>query len=340
MSDSYKDINFEAFSEVPGVKMTSNEKRRILENFYQEAGCYDNYKRKKGQIRSIVAVCACLILCLAASPIGDSTWAAVKQAFMGIGEYLGMTKQDDYATVVDQTQTKNGITVTLNDAIGSDNELRVSVTVVKDDGEVLGDMQVNIGDYSINGLNWKNGLKTTGVGPFGSKRTNGGGIYFMSASYYDFEMPLNPVIDMMIEAGDELFNFTFTLENEQFKKATRTVSINKNVVIEGKELILKDLIVSPIDQIITTENPEGLDFQWSNIVIYGEDNFGEEIVFSPYSGETFNAFRENEDETTYQPNQDVSSYTFRLYDLADADRDDFWNPKNAISEEFTVRLPD
>lgn len=339
MSNAYKDINFEAFSKAPEEKMTSSESRRVLEDFYQKAGCYDHYDRRRNQRRSIAAVCACLIICLAISPIGDATWAAVKQAFMGIGQFLGMAKQDDYVTVVDQTQTKNGITVTLNDAIGSDNELRVSVTVVKDDGEVLGLSQVGIGEYSINGLNWENGLDSTGWGPFGSKRTENGGIYFLGTTFVNYEMPLNPTIDMCIAVEGEKFYYTFTLDNKAFKEATRTASINKTVEINGRQLLLKDLIVTPIDQIITTENPEGLDFMWPNIILYGEDNFGEKVLFDPNPfGETFAGSRENKDETTYEVNPTVSTYTFRLYDLKDADRNDLWNPKNAISDEFEVHL--
>lgn len=341
MSNAYKDINFDAFSEVPEVKMTKSEQRRALEAFYQEAGCYDNYKRKKAQRRSIAAVCACLIVCFAISPIGNAAWAAMKQAFMGIGEYLGMTKQDDYATVVDQTQTKNGITVTLNDAIGSDNELRVSVTAERDDHKVIGQSEVEIGEYAINGFNWKNGLDTTGVGPFGSKRTKDGGIYFFSATFVNYEMPLNPTIDISICAGGERFDFSFVLKNEAFKKATRVVDINRDVNIYGEKITLKQLVVTPIDQKITTENTDDDAEVWGSpsITIYGIDNFGEGVVFDPNPfGKTFDGFRDNEDDVTYQTNADVSAYTFRVYDLKDADRDDFWNPKNAISEEFTVRL--
>ncbi len=318
--------------------MTKSEQRRALEAFYHEAGCYDNYKRKKAQRRSIAAVCACLIVCFAISPIGNAAWAAMKQAFMGIGEYLGMTKQDDYATVVDQTQTKNGITVTLNDAIASNNLMRVSVTVVKENGEVLGDSKVNIGEYAINGLSWRNGLKTTGSGSLGSKWTKVKGIHFLEASYYDFEMPLNPTIDMSIEAGDERFNFSFTLENEAFKKATRTTSINKTVLVQGKRLILKDLVVSPIDQIITTENPDRFDpWEGHEINIYGTDNLGNKISFglNPFD---MSFSGTNSDEKTYEPDPDVTGYRLRVYDFDKADIKDLWNPKNAISEEFTVRL--
>lgn len=340
MSNSYREINFEAFSKVPEKKLTKAESRRLIEGFYRKAGCYHSIEKRKRQRHSVAAVCICLIVCLAISPIGNAAWAAVKQAMLGIGEYLGMARQDDYATVVDQTQTKNGITVTLNDAIGSDNELRVSVTAKTDSGEVLGLNKINIGDYSINGLNWRNGLDTTGVGPFGSKRTKDGCIYFLNASFVNYEMPLDPRIDMDIEAGNEIFQFSFVLENEAFKEATRVVDIDKDVIIYGETITLKQLIVTPIDQKITTKNADGAQvWESPSVMIYGVDNSGEGVIFSPNPfGKIFDGYRDNQDEMTYQTNANVSSYTFSVYDLKDADRDDLWNPKNAISEAFTVKF--
>lgn len=337
MSNPYSNINFDVFSQVAEEKLTKGEHNKIMKDFYQKADCYN---KKRTQRRSMAAIASCLILCLAISPIGNATWAAVKQALMGIGQYLGMSRQDDYVTVVDQTQKKNGITVTLNDAIGSDNELRVSVTVVKDDGRVLGGSKVNIGHYAINGMDWNNGLKTTGVGPFGSKRTKDGGIYFMGASYYDFEMPVNPTIDMDIEAGGEKFSFSFILKNEQLKKATRTADINKTILYKGKRLVLKQLIVSPIDQKITFDNPDNLD-PWKDpfVYLYGVDNTGEAVTFdlNPFEM-SFCGYRENKDESTYQINPDVTAFTLTAYDLNQADLKDLWNPENAISEEFTVKI--
>lgn len=339
MSNLYREINFDAFSEVPERGITKAESRRLLEGFYQKAGCYDEYKRKKTQKRSIVAVCACLIVCLAISPMGDATWAAVKQAMIGIGEYLGMARQDDYATVVDQTQTKNGITVTLNDAIGSDNELRVSVTALHEDGTALRKTEVEVADLSINGVN-----RYDGFGSFGSDKYDSKEMHFMSMPFYHFEMPLNPKITICIYAEGELFDFSFELDNKAFKEATRIADINKTIVFNGERVVLKKLIVTPIDQKITYDTQgaslnDKVTWRGHDLYLQGVDSLGNKIIFNlDDRDKSFAGYRENEDETTYQISPDVTSVTLKAYDLKNADRDDLWNPKNAICEEFTVKL--
>lgn len=339
MSNSYREINFEAFSKVPEKKLTKAESRRLIEGFYRKAGCYHSFEKRKRQRHSVAAVCICLIVCLAISPIGNAAWAAVKQAMLGIGEYLGMARQDDYATVVDQTQTKNGITVTLNDAIGSDNELRVSVTAFHEDGTVLRKTEVELADLSINGVNRYNGF-----GSFGSDQYDSKKMHFMSTTFYHFKMPLNPKIDICIYAEGELFDFSFTLDNRAFKEATRIADIDKTIVFNGDHVVLKQLIITPIDQKITFDaqgdslNEEN-SWRGHDLCLRGIDNLGNKIIFNKsFRENSFDGYRENEDETTYEISPDATSFTLSAYDLKNADRDDLWNPKNAISEEFTVKF--
>lgn len=340
MKNQYSHINFDRFSDVPEEKLTRDEKERLLEDFYQNAGIHYVNQKKKHHWHSVAAVAACLIICLTITPIGESAWAATKQALMGIGEFLGMVKQDNYATVIDQSKTKNGTTVTLNDAIGSDNKLRVSVTVTRDDGKVLGTSKVSIGDYAINGMNWRNGLEATGTGSYGSKRAKDGGIYFIGVSFVHYEMPLNPIIDMTIWAGDEKFKFSFVLENEAFKTATKTIGIDKTIDYVGEKITFEDMIITPIDQKITVKAPEGFfemngkyGYDFCELALYGKDNFGNDIVFNaePFDG-TMVAANRNEDETgTYEPDPDVSWYKLTVYDTGG-------EAPVAISDEFTVKV--
>lgn len=337
MNKEYAHINFDVFSDITEEKVSPEEKQRLMEPFYEMA-CEKGEKRgsscaKSRRISALAA--ACLILCLTVTPLGDKAWAAVRQAFMGIGHFLGMGQQDDYTTVINQTQSKNGVTVTLCEAIGSDHELRISFRATRD-GKNIGDSKACLSEYSINGSNWKNGLKTTGIGPFGSdlpKEQQDESMHFWSATYEEYEMPVNPMIQVKIAAGKEEFDFSFTLENEAFKAATRRIDIDKTITFRGKPIILKQLIITPIEQVISFENPEGVPAEdlW-NLCLYGEDQDGDIVDFLIGFGSDFYGLRRNLDHTTYELDADVDSYTLRAED------EDLPEGEKNISESFTIQV--
>lgn len=345
MNHNYEHICFEVFSDVPGEPVSPEEKQRLLRPFDQRvsAGGTSNVKGggRRGR-RTGTLIAACMILCLAATPLGDKTWAAVKQAFVGIGQYLGMDQQDDYATVINQTQTKNGVAVTLCEAIGSDHELRIAFRATND-GENIGDSKVDFMESSINGYDWQDGLKSTGTGPFGSdlpKEERDPGMHYWVMTFEDYEMPLNPTIYVKIAACGEEFEFTFTLENEAFKAATKKADIDKTVMYHGKRLILKQLVVTPIDQWITIENPDGLEQQelWC-LHLHGSDQSGDPVTFYVGGYTTgFQGFRDNEDAFTYQMNKNAESYTLRVYDDDLMTPETLWCEESALCDEFTIQV--
>lgn len=344
MNNSYEHINFEVFSDVPEVPVSPDEKQRLMRPFDQRASVEGTSNVKssgqRGRRASALAA-ACLILCLAATPLGDKTWAAVRQAFMGIGQYLGMSQQDDYATVIDQTQTKNGVTVTLCEAIGSDHELRISFQATKD-GKSVTNAEAELEEYSINGISWDNGLETTGTGPFGTdlpEEQQDESLQFWGAFFENFEMPLNPLITLKIRAAGENFDFSFVLENEAIKAATKTVDINKTVIFHGKPIILKQLVITPIDQVIKFENPEGMSTEdlW-NLILHGTDQNGDAVTFTAGFGDYILGERDNKDETTYELDQNVETYTLRVYDEELMTRETLWCDEAAISDEFTIQV--
>lgn len=338
VNKEYEHINFDVFSDIAGEAVSPEEKRRLMEPFYQMASApsqrHDRKHNRKGRQLSMLAA-ACLIVCLAVTPLGEKAWAAVKQTFMGIGHYLGMSRQDDYVTTINQTQSKNGVTVSLCEAIGSDYQLRISFRATKD-GKNMGDSKVDFMEYSINGYNWHNGLKATGSGPFGTdlpEEQRDRSMHFWSATYEDYEMPVNPTIKVRIAAGGEEFDFSFTLENEAFKAATKRVDIDKTITFRGKPIILKQLIITPIEQVISFENPEGVSEEdlW-RLTLYGDDQDGDPVFFNTGFGSVFYGTRENQDHTTYMLDTEVKSYTLKAKDQELPDgKDDIGGP-------FTIQV--
>ena len=344
MNKNYEKINFDVFSDIPEIPVRPDEKRRLMEPFDQRVSAGLGRRVKGSGVKGRRAgawIAACLIVCLAATPLGDQTWAAVKQAFMGIGQYLGMSQQDNYATVIDQTQSRNGVTVTLCEAIGSDHELRISFRATKD-GKNLDETEVEFMEYFINGTNWQSELKSTGTGPFGTDlpdEERDKSLHFWSTSFESFDMPLNPTIDLKVAAGGEQFAFSFTLENEAFKAATKQVDLDRTITFRGKKIVLKQLVITPIDQWITIENPENVPTEelWQ-LALHGSDQNGDPVsfLFGFYDG--FSGSRDNQDASTYELDYDVESYTFRAYDEELMTQETLWCEASAVSDEFTVQV--
>ena len=142
----YNEIDFSAFQCEP-IELTEAEKENIRHRFMGEK------KNRKTKMRYVgtAAAAICLGLCITVTALGgiEETFAAVKQLFMGPGEFLGVEEQDDYACVINETQTKGDYTITLDSVSAGDREMRFSVTT-----EVDGEKKAPyawIGDVWIDG---------------------------------------------------------------------------------------------------------------------------------------------------------------------------------------------
>lgn len=102
----------------------------IDENLVENAG--REWNRKKYAVfqlysRKIAGIAIFIMICIAAMS-NSRVQAAVREFTTKIGEVLGFTKDlSSYTETMDQTQTKNGISLTLKEAILDDRVLMLSV---------------------------------------------------------------------------------------------------------------------------------------------------------------------------------------------------------------------
>ena len=102
----------------------------IDESLVENAG--REWNRKKYGVfqlysRKIAGVAILAMICIAAMS-NSRVQAAVREFTTKIGEILGFAKDlSPYAEMIDQTQTKNGISLTLKEVILDDRVLMVSV---------------------------------------------------------------------------------------------------------------------------------------------------------------------------------------------------------------------
>lgn len=313
--------------------MSQEEKTRAIDSFYKEAGIKKPTGTRKKKRWISVAVAACIVLVFSFTPAGTSAWAKAREAFMGIGQYLGNSSEDDYVTVIDQTQKKGDITFTLNEVVASNYQMRFSVTVEKDDGTVLRLRDVCEQVTFINGLRIggsEDDIMGYGSGSYGGKRDGNKGIYFLNIKY-EYDMPLYPEIKTSFYAEDQRFDFKFTLDNKRFKEATKEVEINKVFDTSGGEVHIGKLIISPIDQSITVENKEDIE---EPLYLEGTDETGDKVDFFNFCTNDMWGSRINDDDTSYELNYDVKSYTLQFsYDDLETDELVY------VGEPFTIDIP-
>lgn len=313
--------------------MSQEEKTRAIDSFYKEAGIKKPTGTRKKKRWISVAVAACIVLVFSFTPAGTSAWAKAREAFMGIGQYLGNSAEDDYVSVIDQTQKKGDITFTLNEVVASDYQMRFSVTVEKDDGTVLRLRDVCEQVTFINGLRIggsEDDIMGYGSGSYGGKRDGNKGIYFLNIKY-EYDMPLYPEIKASFYAEDQRFDFKFILDNKRFKEATKEVEINKVFDTSGGEVHIGKLIISPIDQSITVENKEDIE---EPLYLEGTDETGDKVDFFNFCTNDMWGSRINDDDTSYELNYDVKSYTLQFsYDDLETDELVY------VGEPFTIDIP-
>ena len=340
----YNEIDFSAFQCEP-IAMTEEEKARIQNKFMGEG------KAQKSKLRYVgtVAAAVCLGLCITVTSLGgiEQTFAAVKQLFMGPGEFLGVEEQDDYACVINEIQTKGDYTVTLNSVIASDRQMRFSVTT-----EVGGEKKAPyawISNVWIDGEKAGEDFFSDGIGHFGSpkekelnkslpkKRT------CFPEITYDYKMPTNPKIKVTFWVGNEKFTYKFVLYNEAFQNATRTAVINKNMNLDGIEVKLEKIEINPMEQKMYVDTDEVLKDDKEHFeskvgfdyVLVGTNNLGEKVMFWEWI--TVDApdlplrcwLRDVEDDFYESSSEGVTSYELQWYNE---------ETKEFVGDKFVIEI--
>ena len=316
MKREYREVDWDQF--VPEEeKLTKTEREHIKKQFYESAGITTNIQQKKKYLKwyYVPAACVAFGLCVAITPIGNTTFAKVLKSFVGIGEHLGKTEEDTYVTHVDQKKQGKDITITLKDVIASNQQLRCSVLVTNKDKTKTKLKDVQIEDIKINN---KKPEENRGYAVLGKENIKTGNLHFVSVNYKHQEMLLNPKISLQIRIKNNLYHFKFTLKNQKFKRAAKTIKIGKKIKVRGQMIQLDKLIVTPIDQIITITVPkEGQKkLKKEEIFLTGTNQKGDKVYFQgcfdEFTGDEYlYGTRENDDQLTYELDEKEISYNLK-----------------------------
>lgn len=317
MKREYRDINWDKFIPDDEEKLTKTEREYIKKQFYESAGIITKAQQKKKQFKwhYIPAACAVFGLCVAITPIRNTAFAKALKSIIGIGEHLGKTEEDTYVTHVDQVKQGKDTTITLKDGIASDQQLRCSILVTNKNKTKTKLKDVQIEGMKINDQKLK---ENRGYAVLGKENVKTGILHFVSVTYKHREMPLNPKISLQIRIKNKLYHFKFTLKNQKFKRAEKTIKIGKKIKVKGQTVQLDKLIVTPMDQIITITVPkEGQKkLKKEEIFLTGTDQKGDKVYFQGYfheftGDEYLYGTRENDDKLTYELDEKDIRYTLK-----------------------------
>ena len=317
MKREYREVDWDQFVPEDEEKLTKTERGHIKKQFYESAGITIKTQQKKKYLKwyYVPAACVAFGLCVAITPIGNTTFAKVLKSFVGIGEHLGKTEEDTYVTHVDQEKQGKDITITLKDVIASDQQLRCSVLVTNKDKTKTELKDVQIEDIKINN---KEPEENRGYAVLGKENVKTGNLHFVSVNYKHQEMLLNPKISLQIRIKNNLYHFKFTLKNQKFKRAEKTIKIGKKIKVKGQMIQLDKLIVTPIDQIITITVPkEGQKkLKKEEIFLTGTNQKGDKVYFQgcfdEFTGDEYlYGTRENDDQLTYELDEKEISYNLK-----------------------------
>lgn len=311
MKREYREVDWNQFVPEDEEKLTKTEREHIKKQFYESAGITTNIQQKKKYLKWYYVPAACVAI----TPIGNTTFAKVLKSFVGIGEHLGKTEEDTYVTHVDQEKQGKDITITLKDVIASDQQLRCSVLVTNKDKTKTKLKDVQIEDIKINN---KEPEENRGYAVLGKENVKTGNLHFVSVNYKHQEMLLNPKISLQIRIKNNLYHFKFTLKNQKFKRAEKTIKIGKKIKVKGQMIQLDKLIVTPIDQIITITVPkEGQKkLKKEEIFLTGTNQKGDKVYFQgcfdEFTGDEYlYGTRENDDQLTYELDEKEISYNLK-----------------------------
>ena len=317
MKREYREINLEKFVPEEEEKLTKTEKEHIKKQFYESTGITTKGQQKKKQFKWYYIPAACVVfgLCVAITPIRDTAFAKALKSIVGIGEHLGKTEEDTYVTHVDQVKQDKDITITLKDAIASDQQLRCSVLVTNKDKTKTKLKDVQMEDMKINDQEPE---ENRGYAVLGKENVKKGTIHFLSVNYQRQDIPVNPKISLKVRVKSKLYHFKFVLKNQRFKKATKTVSIDQEIKVKGQTIQLDDLIVTPIDQIITIKvlKKQQTKIKNEEILLSGTNQRGDKVYFEAFldkftGNEYLYGTRENDDQMTYELDEKDLTYTLK-----------------------------
>lgn len=252
---------------------TNEEMKKWKKSFSKKTAI----SHKWGKYAAVAAVCIC-ILGASLGPARQIVYAQVKAVTYDLAHLLGISKNlTPYQTVVGQSLSRDGITVTLNDVILDDETLLVSYTTTVPDS--VSDPAVQ-SDYFTDASVYVNGksIATACSGSVSAADEHN------LISCLEIEVPgidLSGSQDMEISfttKNKKIGSLEFSASGEELSADTVVVNLNQSVTLpDGTALTFTKYTGSRVNQKIYFELPSGRCPY--DIKLEGTDNLGNPVEF-------------------------------------------------------------
>ncbi len=325
-------------------EMTQEEKNNILNNDILKYKLFKENKKmsnKNKMGKRFLTTAAAAAIVVTASLGSASAFATTNPIAHSIADMFGLNNNlSDYATVLNQAETKDDVTVNISEVVydRENNKVIVATSVTGEDTLIEeGTLWSPHLRLYIDGEHM-NTAQQTSVKKVDENTMEFVNV-FMLKDKFEGDMDVNlkvAGVDVNDEYIKESWEFKFTTNGDELSQNTSTYEISLPVEVgNGEALVIETLTINPISTSIfySTEN---LLFD-NSFKVKGVDNLGNEVTFHSapiveggYGGELLI------NNSEYTLTEEVESFTLQVCanNINPDDRGEFV----AISDEFVVDI--
>lgn len=315
-------------------EFTDIEKRKFKNNFKKSIKKNNSIYKKCALVASI----ALLIIGLSTTNLGNNVLAYANMISYDIASYLGIEKSlDEYKTVVNQSITKNGVTIKLNEVVLDTDQLVVSTTITAN--EKIGQQFIRFdSNIYVNGKSMYSGASGS------AKRIDEYTIE--EVMFYDLEDDLSDDLNIKVVFSNPHINgntrsgrwvFEFKSNGNELALDTKKILLNTSFKLnDGQKITLEKYTSNNLGQkIYSSMYPKGTNY---DIVLRGHDDLENKVGFylSRVNGRngifkltTINGNLNENAKALY-----LTPYAVKLPDKSGKLSNDF----KKVGEEFTIDL--
>lgn len=238
-----------------------------------------NQKSRSGWMKyTAAAACACLLLA-AAGPARGTVYAQVNAIIYSLSELLGISKDlSPYSTVIGESISKNGITVTLSDVILDDETLLVSYTTST--SESLDNAETEAAYLGFPTVLINGQRASVAAGGSSEKIDDYTMVSCLSIELADIDTSKQMDISIQFNINNtNIGNFAFTASGEELLANTSTVVLDRTFTLpDGSQLTLTRYTASDVNQKLYFEST--LKEYTYDLMVKGCDDLGNDVQFS------------------------------------------------------------
>ncbi len=303
----------------------------------------------KGQTRRYIishmgrkAACVALILIMGFGLVfHEQVSAAVSKFASIIAEILQISSDlTPYTDIINTTQEKNGISITLNEVILTENSLLVSINL--NDKEEYGGVGISAGEnVKINGSEY--GCDSSTIYQKQSIEENNN--QYVVEWIYDDGVPLEEKANIEVEIvvhkhiediEGETFTFAFSASKEELQKNTAYLELDQRISLDEEEAVIREFSINSVTSSLKLECDK-LSLEKNQYYVEVTDMQGNKFLYSlvKKEGELFTF--QNDGNIPASDSKWLDGQIYALpYDAENKDTMDFGIMEGEVSEIFRV----